>query len=99
LPAKSGKSGTKSGKGSKAVELGLTGGTNVQFAGGAGSGSNQITVEELSTEIDEAVEEAVAETMVNIGVLNIYESEVNLMKYKDVNGDGEPELVETITSN
>jgi predicted neutral ceramidase superfamily lipid hydrolase len=80
------------------MELGLNGGTNFQYAGGAGSGIGQITAEELSGEIDEAVAEAVAETMVNIGEVNIFESEVNVFTYKDVNGDGEPELVEKITS-
>jgi hypothetical protein len=51
-------------------------------------------MEQLSAEVEGAVEEAV-EQMVNIGELNVYESSVNVYKYGD---DGEGDVVNVVAS-
>jgi len=73
---------------------------NVGVSGGKGPGkgmhtsTSQHMMEQLSAEIDGAVEEAV-EQMVNIGELNVYESSVNVYKYGK---DGEGDAVNVVAS-
>ena len=58
-------------------------------ASGEPASTSTLSMEQLSAEVNGAVEEAV-EKMVNIGELNVYESSVNVYKYGD---DGEGDVV------